>query len=179
LEPEVLANLLIEQGIVADRQQAQRLSRYSGGSLEWAAELADPDLWAFRAELLKQLSAPRWDSMALAKTVGAFVDAAGKEAPPRRARLRQIISFAAELYRLMARTLSGAPVEADDELQGALAKLRGHWSGDAELAGNCTLRCLEAIEEIDRNANQSALVECWLDDLAQLASGRLLLVDES
>jgi hypothetical protein len=29
-------------------------------------------------------------------------------------------------------------------------------------------RCLEALTHIDRNANQSALLECWLDDVAQL-----------
>jgi hypothetical protein len=28
-------------------------------------------------------------------------------------------------------------------------------------------RCLDAAAQIDRNANQSTLVECWLDDLAR------------
>jgi DNA polymerase-3 subunit delta' len=177
LEPEVLAQLLVEHEVAEDAALAQRLAQYSGGSFERAAELADPQLWAFRRELLNQLSGARWDSLALAKAVSAFVDAAGKEAPPRRARLRQTISFAAELYRLLARKLSGAYLPPDAELEAALASLERHWAGDAETAGACALRCLEAMEQVDRNANQSALVEGWIDDLAQLAAGRLLLTE--
>jgi hypothetical protein len=30
-------------------------------------------------------------------------------------------------------------------------------------------RCLEAAEQVDRNANQTTLIECWLDDLATAA----------
>jgi hypothetical protein len=33
-------------------------------------------------------------------------------------------------------------------------------------------RCLEALAQIDRNANQSILVDAWLDDLGQAAMGR-------
>jgi hypothetical protein len=29
-------------------------------------------------------------------------------------------------------------------------------------------RCLEAEQQLDRNANQATLLECWLDDLASL-----------
>jgi DNA polymerase-3 subunit delta' len=177
LTAEVLATLLLEQGTMADRAQAQRLAQYAGGSLERAVELADPDLWAFREKLLNQLSAPTWNPPALAKEVSAFVDAAGKEAPPRRIRLRQTLAFAAELYRLLARRLSGTLLESDSQSQAALDRLSRHWPGNAELAGDCALRCLDAMEQIDRNANQTTLIECWLDDLSQIAVGRLLPVD--
>lgn len=173
LEPEILADLLVRQGIASDAGQALRLAQFSGGSLQQAAELADPELWDFRGKLLQQLSTPSADSSALAKSVSAFVDAAGKDAPPRRARLRQTISFAAELYRLLARQLSDCPLAADPELQAAADQLSRHWPGDAELAGACAACCLEAIEQIDRNANQTALIECWIDDVTQLAAGRL------
>ena len=33
-------------------------------------------------------------------------------------------------------------------------------------AAACLDRCLQAAEQIDRNANQATLIECWLDDLA-------------
>jgi DNA polymerase-3 subunit delta' len=175
LGPDVLAELLLEQGVSADRKQAEQLAGFCGGSLQRATELADPDLWAFRQELLKQLAAPWWDSTTLAKEVSAFVDAAGKEAPPRRARLRQTIMFASELYRLLGRRLSNAPAESDTDLAAAVEALARHWPGDAELAGACAVRCLDALEQIDRNANQTTLIESWLDDLAQIAAGRLAL----
>ena len=32
-------------------------------------------------------------------------------------------------------------------------------------------RCLEAMVQLDANANQATLIECWLDDLRLLTSG--------
>jgi hypothetical protein len=36
----------------------------------------------------------------------------------------------------------------------------------AEATATRLERCLAAAAQIDRNANQSTLIECWLDDLA-------------
>jgi DNA polymerase-3 subunit delta' len=176
LEAEVLAELLISQGIVAEAAQARQLAEYSGGSLQRAAELADAELWEFRQNLLNQMAAARWDSSQLAKGVSAIVDAAGKEAPPRRARLRQVVLFAAELYRALARELAGSALESDAQMQSAVASAARSWPGDAELAGACALRCLDALEQIDANANQTTLIECWLDDLWQLQFSQGLVV---
>jgi DNA polymerase-3 subunit delta' len=177
LKPDVLTRLLVERGIVSDAKQARQLAEYSGGSLQRAEELADPELWDFRRALLKQLAAPRLDSLQVAKAVSAFVDAAGKEAPPRRARLRQIVTFAEEWYRLLARQLAGSPPEADADLQAALEASGRRESIDSEAAAACALRCVDALEQIDANANQTTLIECWLDDLGQLQAGRLALAD--
>ena len=76
-----MADLLIAQGIAGDRRQAELLAELSEGSLDRAAELADSQLWQFRQELLGQLAKPRLDSVALARRINEFVDAAGKEAP--------------------------------------------------------------------------------------------------
>jgi DNA polymerase-3 subunit delta' len=106
----------------------------------------------------------------LARSITTFVESAGKEAPPRRARLRQIITFAADTYRALARARCGASLDIDAEMQGAIAGA-GNWPGDAELAAACASRCLEALAQVDRNANQNTLIECWVDDLSQLAAG--------
>ena len=58
LPPETVADILLDIGAVADREQAARLAAYSEGSVERARELADPALWQFRAELLQDLSSP-------------------------------------------------------------------------------------------------------------------------
>ncbi|HVC94059.1 MAG TPA: DNA polymerase III subunit delta' [Pirellulales bacterium] len=170
LDEEVLAALLVAQGEAAAPDEARRLARYSQGSLSRAKELADPALWDFRRQLLERLSQPRLESVQLGKLTGAFIDAAGKEAPPRRARARQIVAFAVEFYRQVCRALCGAAPSDDAELAGQVNASLAAWRGDAETAAACADRTLEALSHIDRNANQGAWIDGWLDDLAQLTS---------
>ena len=92
LGDDVLADLLLAQGLAGDAQEAKRLAAYAGGSLARARELADPELWDFRRQLLERLSQPRLESVQLARLAVAFIDEAGKEAPPRRARARQAVN---------------------------------------------------------------------------------------
>ncbi|MGA2033803.1 MAG: DNA polymerase III subunit [Thermoguttaceae bacterium] len=165
LEPEVVAGLLLAQGIVADAGEARRLAQYSEGSVQRAAELADAGLWSFRNTLYQALSAPRLDSLSLAQSTSAFVDEAGKEAAPRRARLRQIAAFATDFYRQLLRAESGCALPEDDQLQRAVTESRRHGRSSATVAR--LDRCLEAASHIDRNANQTTLIEAWLDDLAK------------
>jgi DNA polymerase III subunit delta' len=146
------------------------LARYSQGSLSRAKELADPALWDFRRQLLERLSQPQLESVRLGKLTGAFIDGAGKEAPPRRARARQIVAFAAEFYRQVCRALCGASSSDDTELAVQVEAALAAWRGDAETAAACADRTLEALSHIDRNANQGAWIDGWLDDLAQLTS---------
>lgn len=98
------------------------------------------------------------DSVRDAKRVSAFVDQAGTEAAARRDRLRLLISFAIAFYREQLRRATSdqilgeqpAPdVERTDELVAALEA------------------CLLALGYIDRNVNQTTIIEWWLDMLAQ------------
>jgi len=165
LPDEVVARLLVEQDVVDDPGMASRLASYSGGSMQAAYELADPDLWRFREELLRQLSNAVIDSPRFSREVSKFVDAAGKPAPPRRARLRQVIGFAAEFYRQLLRYGLGDERAIEAELRHLLdAAAAGGFSVDRTSAR--LQRCLEAAEQIDRNANQNTLIEAWLDSLA-------------
>lgn len=171
LAPDVIAQLLAQQGR-ADQAEALRLARFSEGSLERAAELADPVLWEFRARLLEALSQAPLDAVRIAPAVTVFVEEAGREAPPRRARMRLLIGFALEFYRQVLRAISGVPPAEHDELNAAAQAVADRGNVDADAADAAVLRCLEALEHIDRNANQASLLECWLDDLSQITSGR-------
>lgn len=166
LEPEVVAELLVSQELVPDAVEARRLAHHCQGSLERALELADGQLWTFREQLHRQLAEPVLDSVRFSKAVSAFVDEAGKEASARRGRLRQVVGFAAEFYRRLLHAQSGAPPAEDDELSRHVRQAIGHRGGDATTTAARLDRCLEAAEQIDRNANQTTLIEAWLDDLA-------------
>ena len=61
---------------------------------------------------------------------------------------------------------SDLPLPSDPELRGPLEVAMQHFRGDAIVAAACLERCLEALGQIDRNANQATLIEAWLDDLA-------------
>jgi DNA polymerase-3 subunit delta' len=128
-------------------------------------ELADPELWTFRNALVGHLCRPVLDNVPLAQTVTAFVDAAGKEAPARRARLRQAVAFAAEYYRQLLHAQCGAPPPDDRQLQSYVARAIQPGPADAEATVARLERCLAAAAQVDRNANQTTLIECWLDDL--------------
>jgi DNA polymerase-3 subunit delta' len=175
LTEETVATLLVATGVVSDAGQARHLGALAGGSLAAAAELAEEQLAEFRRTLLAELCQPDWNAVELAKNVGQFVDAAGKEAPPRRARMTQLIGLAADFYRQLMRALSGAPVVGDEVLRRAVTTAQPAWRGDAETAAGCLDRCLDALGHVQANANQATLLDCWLDELATLTrTGRLL-----
>ena len=168
LDRTVVAGLLESQGLVADRAQAVRLAEFAEGSLQRALELADDDLWAFRRRLLEALGGAALDSVALAQDAVAFVEAAGKEASARRSRSRQVMAFAVEFHRQLLRAASGLPSQGDAELLGPSIGPARPVRFDAETAAALIARSLEALSHIDRNAHQTTLLECWLDDLSRI-----------
>lgn len=167
LSIDVVAELLVSKGFVPDASEARRLARYSDGSLQRALELADPELWSFRNTLLERLSEPTLASVELAKTVASFIDEAGKEAAARRARFRQVVAFAAEFYRQLMHAQCGTLLSEDEELRVHVGRAVDRGLVDSELSTVRLDRCLDAAAQIDRNANQSTLIESWLDDLAR------------
>jgi DNA polymerase-3 subunit delta' len=170
LPEETVARLLVSKELVTDKAEAARLARFSEGSLQQAIDLADADLWSCRRTLLEKLSAEVLDSAGLAQIIASFVDEAGKEASARRARFRQVVAFAADFYRRLVHARSDLPLPSDPELRGPLQAAVQHFRGDAMAAAACLERCLDALGQIDRNANQATLIEAWLDDLAAEAT---------
>jgi DNA polymerase-3 subunit delta' len=172
LAPELVAQILLDEGLAADRAAADRLAAFSEGSVERAVALADEDLWTFRGRLLDALTKPQLASVSLAAELVPFVESAGKEAGPRRQRARQLVTFVVEFYRQLLRRTSGAPCNADPELAQAVERAAHNPSASPEMAAAGIDRSLEALMHIDRNAHQTTLLECWLDDLARItASG--------
>ena len=164
LDPATIAQLLLAQGLVPSLAEGERLAALAEGSLSRAAELADDELRAFRDHFLAQLGRLDRTSVALARETVEFVDAAGKEAPARRRRLRQIIRLAIEYHRGRLRTamkLAPDGLPADD-------RAAEDWRRLTEQAQ----RSLESLGQVDRNAHQATLIDCWLDDLCQLEAGR-------
>ncbi len=171
LPTDVVAELLASKSLVPDAAAAPRLAQYSEGSIQRAVELADPELWTFRNALYERLSASPLDSVGLAGSIAAFVNEAGKEAPARRARFRQVVAFAAEFHRQLLRLQCDAPASEDRELETHVRRAMQNGQTNPRSAAARLDRSLDAAAQIDRNANQSTLIECWVDDLAATAEG--------
>ncbi|MFK7736863.1 MAG: ATP-binding protein [Pirellulaceae bacterium] len=119
------------------------------GTLDSAREFADTELQEFRSALESSLTQRPLPISALGKELSGIVDAAGKDNRTKRDRMRSIFGMAAEYYRRRVLQESSQPDQAklDDPLK-------------------CWNRCLQAIEQVERNANQAGLIEAWVADLA-------------
>ena len=106
----------------------------------------------------------------MAQAVLKFADEAGKEAPPRRERLRLVIGFAVDFFRHLVRHLAGLPMDADAELAAAVRRAAAAGSLGCRVGGarRRSVRW-KRWPQIDRNANLNTLVEAWLDDLLLLS----------
>lgn len=162
-----VAQILQEQSLVADAAQARKLARRGSGSVEAALAAQDDDLWQFREAFLGQLATTRLNDVQLARFTEEFVKLAGKEAPPRRLRLRQVIGFAVELYRglLMSQVEQDVPEEGDSVLRQSLERLSAQ-NVPTEQAYDALQTCLAAEEYVLRNANQSTMIQWWMAELA-------------
>jgi DNA polymerase-3 subunit delta' len=189
LAPAELQQILLADQIAADAGTAARLAESSGGSVARARELADPELWQFRETLAARLARPAWDLLAAEKAIQDFVQAAGTEASLRRDRLRTVIGFFLDLYREQLEQGAGSREQgagnreqgAGSGEQGAGSRKQGAGSGEED---SCSLSaprssprrisdllpaldaCLAAVEQVDRNANQSLIISQWLGQLA-------------
>ena len=77
-----------------------------------------------------------------------------------------MIGLAARFYQQLLRAQTGAALPDDPELRQFIQTALARPSGDALAVAARLDRCLDALEQIDRNANQTTLIEAWLDALA-------------
>ena len=172
LPVETVERILLAEGLITDPQQAREAARRSSGSVTQACELADEALAAYRHTLLHALAQPAWDSVGLARNTAQFIEQAGKDQPPRRARARQLVNAALAFYSTLLRAQAQAPSAAPPEiLAAAQAALRGGQT-DVQATVERLESCLQALEHIDRNVIQANWLEVWFDSLARARSVR-------
>jgi DNA polymerase-3 subunit delta' len=129
----------------------------SGGSLVRGRLLLDPAVTAFRATLIQALARRPLPGVELARETIALVDAAGKEAPPRRARLRIVLETALEFFRAAIRDEAAGDRPADPVLARAVAAQ----PADTDELLAALQQTLTALSAVDRNANPAAVIDAW------------------
>jgi DNA polymerase-3 subunit delta' len=165
LDTEIVRRVLTAELIDApgpDTAAIAAAAARSGGSIARARLLLDPEIEAFRARLLKLLSARPLQGVELSKEVQACVEAAGKDAPPRRARLRILLGAALDFFRAaLRRDACGAPSGRADASDPPLEQAVAIWGGTGDDAIDGLRRTLDALDGIDRNAHLPTLVDAW------------------
>jgi DNA polymerase-3 subunit delta' len=159
LAPDVVRAILALEptGEPLDAGRLAAAANACGGSLTRGRLLLDPAVAAFRATLLQALGRRPIPGVELSRDTIALVDAAGKEAPARRARLRIVLETAVEFFRAALRQEAAGERPADP----ALARAIGGQSADVdELAGSLQ-QTLAALAAVDRNANPTVVVDAW------------------
>lgn len=159
-----VAQLLLKNGDAATPSEAEAAAALAGGNLETARQMLDEAVREFRGSFLMELMRPTLDVPAWAKQVIAFVDEAGKEGVFKRERLRLVVGFAEQWFVAALRQEAD-----DDELRGMLRKASPA-AVAPEMLTDLLDRCLDARLQIDANANQATLVECFLDDLRRISA---------
>lgn len=167
LPVDAASRLIRSLGMADDEAVAARLATMSGGSLDRAQRLADPQFAEFRRQLYARVE-QGWEGAAMAKMLLAFADEGGKEAGPRRERLRWAFGFLIDLFRQIVHVLVGGEPSPDAELQRSAERAAGAMPGDAERLAMVVERCLDAIEQVDRNAHPAMLVDAFADDVERM-----------
>ena len=150
LQPSEARELLLRREITADEEAIEEALQLCGGDLDAAAQILDEESREFRSSLNRCLTEQVVSAVDLASLVGDFVNAAGQEASLRRARMRQVFRTAIEFYRGGMHRICEAEGSTSPALDENLYRID---------------RCVQAISEVNRNANQQTLVETWAWDL--------------
>jgi DNA polymerase-3 subunit delta' len=166
LPDDFVRKQLLSLGLAADESKAVELAALAEGSLDRARQFADEGLTEFREACWTRLGTNQGSPQELAQWIGEFVDAAGREASHRRERLRYVIQLFVLLYRQSILIQSSVPLPPLDSLHQVLVKRHAVTGADVDLETRRLDRCLEALQQVDANANLRTLIECWIDDLS-------------
>ncbi|WP_417748866.1 ATP-binding protein [Rosistilla oblonga] len=150
LKPAEAKLLLQRNEIEADEEAIEQALQLAGGDLSQAAEILNEESRQFRTALADLLKPQTPAAIELATLVSDYVNAAGQDASDRRSRMRQVFRTVIEFYRTQMRQACLAEQAADPTMEMMLYRMD---------------RCVEAINQVDRNANQQTLVESWSWDL--------------
>ena len=149
---DVKSLLAQKNDIQADEQSVSAAMEISGGDMNVIARLLGGQGDDLRLALANQLSVPAPDPSVLKRLITKAVDDAGKDASARRGRMRDVFSICVQHYRKRMREEA-----ASNQINSATLRRVD--------------RCVRALREVDRSANQSTLIECFSSDIAFAETG--------
>jgi len=147
---EDAVKLMQLRGIQRDADAIQHAIELCGGDCDAAASLLTESGSGLHSALVKQLSQSTLSAIGLSQLVNAVIEELGPSATgsAKRDRLRDVFAIAVHLFR--QRLIAAA--QRPELLPAIIYRLD---------------RSIDAIGHVQRNANQTTLIECWAADVAR------------
>lgn len=168
LSTEDLSNLILQHGIANSPEEALGIAVQAGGSMATVANWTNEELKTFRQELFVQLRQRPLDFTKLAKAVQGNMESVGTESQARRERLKIILDFAMNFYRVGMHSSLNAP--SSDTKRASVNESYGHLMNlGSDSFVSAIRRCMEAREHLDRMVSPASLIEAWAADLSVIS----------
>lgn len=142
--------LMRQRGIERDAGTIERAIDLCGGDCEAAAALLTEAGDGIHAALVKELSQAKISAVSLAQTVTSVMEELGKNVTGsvKRDRLKDMFAIAVHTFRQRLVAQADRP----EQLPPTIYRLD---------------RSIDAIGQVQRNANQTTLIECWAADISR------------
>ena len=174
LETDQVRHIIETEQLIEGDVDLDKIIQAANGSVEMAIRLSDPELLEFVDLLYRQLASLDPGQDDFASSLGAFVDAAGKESKLKRQRLFEVADFSVNFYRdLLHRAAGSEQQQANLETFGQAALDRFRESGFSDgviqqAVAACIRRTLTLQSEVHANAMPANAIASWLVDLGRL-----------
>jgi DNA polymerase III subunit delta' len=170
LPTDDVAELLLENEVATDPNEAAVAAAMSDGSLRTASQLLNPALRNLRSKLYEALASPKMNPLDVAKTIVEVIDEISSDTPEQRQNMGWLIRFAQEFYRQAALSMSGdtSMTACAEEVATYCSQSSRQGTQEIELAMEQFDRTVLAESHIDWNINPARSIEALLDDLARI-----------
>lgn len=169
-----VADLLLQNEIAANADEAAAAAAMSDGSLQTAGQLLNPALRSLRDRLFSFLASGDLNPLEAAKTMSDGIEELGGDTAEQRRNAGWLIRFAQEFYRQTTLCLSGAAEissAAGREVETYARQMSSRGAAGSEQVMALFDRCVLAENHVDWNVSPARTLESLFDDLARITRG--------
>ncbi|MGC6451409.1 MAG: ATP-binding protein [Pirellulaceae bacterium] len=167
LSVENIQQILVQQELVEDTQQALELAMISNGSVGFARQILEQDLLEVRREFLRILPGLPNHPEKICSLVNEFVKRASTRSE-KGDQLDFLASIVIDCFHQVLLILSNRQSVSDQAMRDASQQILENWPGDSETVIACIDRTADLKSHLLRFANITTVTEAWVDDLSQI-----------
>lgn len=171
LADDIVAQLLLEQGLTEDAREAGEVAALSHGSLDLAAQLLEPTIREHRQVLFDGLAAQPFHGPQLAKQLNTVIEAAGTERSAKLQHALKLIQFGVEFFRqaMLQLAQGAAPNQVViPQVARFSGRFRSATDEQIDMLGEMLERCMTAEWQLEGNTSIPLCIESLFNDLSRI-----------